>query len=462
MVILFYMFISLAYKKSINQMEWFHLITQGEQIMTTYTILNSIAKDICRKINRITKKCEKNQIPYTFSISDPYTKLVSVDDNQFEVSLVDLNLDVTFKLNGWSSLGLVQRKDGIVQCYFDDASLIAQYKDTDFHCDHCHKNVYRNSITVLENESGERKVVGTSCVKEFTSGLDGNIIAEVSEYMRVLEEKSSDLKSIIDGEKHDSEFFESNCIRTYDIVGIVSAAKRLIDQYGFETSNSMNATWKFIMDAYDRNRIESEAIDAIEWIHNLSEEELNRSSYLFNLRQIIDAGYCTLRHFGFLASLIPSYRKSEYKRLVDLKSSDKKVSEYVGNVGDKASVKATYVNTHTYDHQFGVSHIHLFMDDNGNIFKWSTGTGLEFTVKDDHANYTQWYRLDKGATVQLSGKIKAHDEYHSQKQTVLTRCKYEVLESKERTERIAEIDEYYSSQNDFHASKVDDAISNLM
>ena len=85
------------------------------------------------------------------------------------------------------SLGLVQRKDGIVQCYFNDASLIAQYKDTDFHCDHCHKNVYRNSITVLENESGERKVVGTSCVKEFTSGLDGNIIAEVREYMRVLD-----------------------------------------------------------------------------------------------------------------------------------------------------------------------------------------------------------------------------------------------------------------------------------
>ena len=258
--------------------------------MATYTILNSMAKDICRKISRITKKCEKNQVPYTFSVSDPYTKLVSVGDKNFEVSLVDLNLDITFKLNGWSSLGLVQRKDGIVQCYFDDASLIAQYKDTGFHCDHCHKNVYRNSIAVLENESGERKAVGTSCVKEFTSGLDGNLIAEVSEYVRVLEEKGSDLKSIIDGEKYAGEFFESNGIRTYDIVGIVSAAKRLIDQYGFESSSSMSATWKLTMNAYDRNRVESEAVDAIEWVHCLSEEELNKSSYLFNLRQIIDAG----------------------------------------------------------------------------------------------------------------------------------------------------------------------------
>ena len=430
--------------------------------MATYTILNSMAKDICRKISRITKKCEKNRVPYTFNVGDPYTKIVNVDDKTFEVSLVDLNLDVMFKLNGWNSLGLVQRKDGIVQCYFNDANLIAQYKDTDFHCDHCHKNVYRNSITVLENESGERKVVGTSCVKEFTSGLDGNLIAEVSEYMRVLEEKSSDLKSIIDGEKYAGEFFESNGVRTYDVVNIVSSAKRIIDQYGFEPSGSMNATWKFIMSEYDRTKVESEAINAIEWIKSLSEEDVNRSSYLFNLRQIVDAGYCTTRHFGFLASLIPSYRKSEYKRLLDAKNSDVKVSEYVGNVGDKISVKVTYTNTHVYNTQFGVSYIHLFMDNDGNIFKWSTGTGLRFTVNDNHINHTQQYSLDKGSIVQLSGKIKAHDEYHNYKQTVLTRCKYEVLESKERDERIAEIDEYYGSQNDSSTSRVDDAIYSLM
>lgn len=189
---------------------------------------------------------------------------------------------------------------------------------------------------------------------------------------------------------------------------------------------------------------------------------MNRSSYLFNLRQIIDAGYCTLRHFGSLASLIPSYRKSEYKKLIDLKNSDKKVSDHVGNVGDKISVKVTYMNTYTYDNQFGSSHIHLFIDDNGNIFKWSTGTGLKFTVKDDHANYTQWYTLDNGVTVQLVGKIKSHDEYNGKKQTVLTRCKYEVLNSIERDKIIAEIDEYYNNQNDSHASKIDDAISSLM
>jgi hypothetical protein len=426
--------------------------------MATYTILNEMANEICKKMKRIVKKCEKNQIAHTFNVSDPYTKLVTVNKKSFEVMLIDLELDVTFKFNGWKSLGLVQRKDGIIQCYFDNADLIKQYKDTDFHCDHCHKKVHRNSVVILENESGERKVVGTSCVKEFTSGLDGNLIAEVNDYMRILEMRNSELDSLMNGEcDEDSEsFFERHGVQVYKVIDVVSAAKRVIDCRGFEPSDSMNATWKFIIDEYDRTKVENEALDAIEWIKSLSEDEILKSNYLFNIKQIIDAEYCTARHFGFLASLIPSYRKSECKRLRD---ANYKESNYVGNVGDKLSVKVTYLETYTYDTYFGGSHIHLFMDDNGNIFKWSTGTGLRFTVGDTRSNDSQWYGLDRGAIIQLSGKIKEHSEYRNQKQTVLTRCKYEVLESKEKNAKIAELEEYYSKD---HSAQTRDPLDDLM
>ena len=110
--------------------------------MTTYTILNSMSNEIIKNIKRIVNKCEKNSIPYKFTISSPYNKLVKVNDHSFEVCLVDLDLDIKFKLNGLNALGIVQRKDGIIQCYFDDSNLIKQYKDTDFHCDHCHKKVH--------------------------------------------------------------------------------------------------------------------------------------------------------------------------------------------------------------------------------------------------------------------------------------------------------------------------------
>jgi hypothetical protein len=422
------------------------------------TILNSTKEEVCRKVKRIVNKCEKNHVPCVFNVSEPYTKLILLKNNKsFEVELVDLEIDVEFKFNGWSSLGMVQRKDGIVQCYFDDPGLIKQYKDTDFHCDHCHKNVTRNSVVVLENESGERKVVGTSCVKEFTSGLDGNLIAEVNDYIAILKIRDSELRCLMQGEDDADVFFESHGFRTYDVVDIVSAAKRLIDKYGFEPSSSYNATWKFIMNEYDRTNIENEAVSAIDWIKSLSEEESTKSSYLFNLKQIIDAEYCTGRHFGLLASLIPSYRKSEYKRLLDQNNSNNKKSEYIGNVGDKLSIKVTYLNTYTYETQFGNSNIHLFVDNDGNIFKWSTSSNLEYTIKDQ--SYSQWHILDKGAIVQLSGKIKAHDEYRGQKQTVLTRCKYEVLESKDKDEKLAELEEYYATE---HKAVVDDCLKEIM
>lgn len=417
--------------------------------MATYTVLNSMADDICKKIKHIVKKCEKNHVSYTFNVNEPYTKLVKVNGKTFEVILVDLNLDVTFKFNGWHSLGMVQRKDGITQCYFDNADLINQYKDTDFHCDHCNKKVHRNSVVILEHDNGERKVVGTLCVKEFTSGLDGNLIAEVNDYMTILKMRNSELRCLMQGEGDADLFFESHGVRTYNVVDIVSAAKRCIDRYGFEPSGSMNATWKLILTEYDEIRSEGEAVEAIEWIKSLSEDEVTKSNYLFNLKQIVDAGYCTSRHFGFLASLIPSYRKSEYKRLLD---ANRKESEYVGNIGDKISVKVKYVNTYSYDTNFGTTNIHLFVDDSGNIFKWSTNKRLEFTVKYTNSNYSQWYYLDKGATVQLTGKIKEHDEYRNQKQTVLTRCKYDVLESEDRDEKIAELEEYYSKK---HKSIID-------
>lgn len=431
--------------------------------MATYTVLNSMSEDICKKIKRIVKKCEKNHVDYTFNVSEPYTKLVTVSNkvssNSFEVRLVDLTLDVTFKFNGWCSLGMVQRNDGIIQCYFDNADLINQYKDTNFHCDHCNKNVHRNSVVVLEHDNGERKVVGTSCVKEFTAGLDGNLIAEVNDYMHILKMKDSELRCLMQGEGDADLFFESYGVKIYDTVVVVSAAKRLIDKYGFESSNSYTATWKYILSEYDRTKIEDEAKDAVEWIKSLPEDEATKSSYLFNLKQIINAGYCTARHFGFLASLIPSYRKSEYKRLLDEKHGNAKVSNYVGNIGDKVSVKVTYLNSYSYSTNFGYSYIHLFVDDNGNIFKWTTSQAVMYDLHYTVANITSRHALDKGAVVQLTGKIKEHSEYHNQKQTVLTRCKYEVLESKERDERLAKLEEEYKQCN---VPPFDKDLDNLM
>jgi hypothetical protein len=356
--------------------------------------------------------------------------------DHFSFNVTDIELDVFFKFNGWHSLGLVQRKEGIVQCYFNSQELIKEYHNTDFHCDHCHKHVHRNSVVVLEHDNGERKVVGTSCVKEFTQGLDGNLIACYMDLEAVMAQRNSEMKILLQGESLDempiSVFSEQHGTPIYKVDRIVSCAVRLINAYGFEPSDSLTATWKYIYEENKRCKdIEAEAVKAIEWIKSLTEDEFTKSSYLFNLRSIIDADYCTMRHFGLLTSLIPTYRKHNAEAF-----KKDNPSNYVGNKGDKLNLTLTYTKSFSYESAYGTGFFHIFTDSDGNVFKWSTNKSLTYKVDD------RSYNLDQGATLKLSGTVKDHEEYRGIKQTSLTRCKYEVLTSVEREERVKEMEEW--------------------
>lgn len=391
--------------------------------MAHYIILASMRDGISKKIQHIVNKCHKNGVPCEFTISDVHEQQVTIKKTgkTYSVEVCDIEVEAHFKHNGWDVLGMVQRKDGIIQCYFDNESLISQYKNTDFHCDHCRKRVHRNSVVILENESGERKTVGTSCVKEFTNGLDGNLIAEFNEYTRFLSDKDSELDILLRGEADDTDlsngFFDNVSVRrAYRVAEVLSVASIIIDRYGWEPANSMNATWKIVCEYIDDNiEIEEEAINAIAWVKSLKEGEFG-GSYLFNIRQIVDAEYCSMRFFSLIVSLIPTFRKHERSRILkEQKEANKQISAYVGEVGDKISEIVTYVTSYSYQSVFGGGFFHVFVDDNGNVFKWSTGKSISNIV-------------NQGSKVEISGKVKDHEEYRSEKQTVLTRCKLTKIE----------------------------------
>ena len=426
-----------------------------------------------KKINRIAKKCQKANVPFVFNVGKSYDKVIDVknangDASHYVINLTDIEVNCQFKHDGWTALGLVQRKDGIVQCYFSESSLIKEYSKTDFHCDHCKKHVHRNSVVVLEHENGERKVVGTSCVEEFTCGLSGNLVAAVADLSFALENdceriaKMLDTQKCFDGDdvfdidaewsREMNEFLGRCGVQGYDVKKIVACAANIISCNGFKSSQDDEATWKSIPECYDRyskyvtKDDEAEAQKAIDWINSMSEDEFTQSSYLFNLHQITNDGYCTMRHFGLLASLIPSYKKSESKRI---QSETKAISNYVGNVGDKFSLSLTYIKTISYETQYGIGCFHFFRDNQGNIFKWSTQKVMEFYIKDDG-----YHTLDYGDTIKISGTIKEHDEYKNEKQTVITRCKYEVISSKKRDRRIKELEELNSLRSSKDQNKV--------
>lgn len=399
--------------------------------MAHYVVLTSQVDSISRKIRTISKKCEKANVPFTFTVGKPYDHPIEFVDPRYIgkginpvhlISFTDIDIDCHFSYNGWHVLGFVQRKDGVLQCYFDTPDLIRQYKDTDFHCDHCHKNIYRNSVAILENESThERKVVGTSCVKEFTCGLDGNLIAGVADVSELIAQSAVfiqiDGMTVRDFNDIDEEWYsERNAIcgakRGYEVNKVVSCAASLIREDGFHSSMSYNATWKFIHEVLDRyddmvtEEDKSEAQKAVDWILGMSEDEYTQSSYLFNLYQICSGEYCSELHFSFLASLIPSYRKTVSQKI---ESEQKRESSYVGEVGDRITLPVTILKRICFDSVYGTCRIILMADCNGNILKWKT---------------SKYVSNEEGSKTVVTATVKEHELYSGEKQTAITRCKF--------------------------------------
>lgn len=85
------------------------------------------------------------------------------------------------------------------------------------------------------------------------------------------------------------------------------------------------------------------------------------------------------------------------------------VSEWVGTVGEKLTVTATFKYTASYDTKFGTTYVHRFVTAKGEILVWKTGT-YSFHCEEDEQ-------------VEITATVKDHSEYKGKKQTDLIRCK---------------------------------------
>lgn len=83
-------------------------------------------------------------------------------------------------------------------------------------------------------------------------------------------------------------------------------------------------------------------------------------------------------------------------------------SEHIGEIGQRLTLKVTYIHTASWDNQFGTQYIHKFVDESGNILTWKT---TSYIPEQYQTEFT------------LTGTVKEHSEYKGDKQTVMARCK---------------------------------------
>lgn len=83
------------------------------------------------------------------------------------------------------------------------------------------------------------------------------------------------------------------------------------------------------------------------------------------------------------------------------------LSNFQGEIGKKLTFVAKVTRAFELDGRYGVSYMHTFEDNDGNVYVWTTTTQC----------------LEVGKNFEITGTVKDHSVYNDVNQTVMTRCK---------------------------------------
>ena len=389
--------------------------------MTEFTIdyrnLSSFDKAII-KINKRALVAGVDAITYT---------IINTWD---EVVTHDLGFDITVKkalicvknlfpiVNSWKVLARIEKTENGQNIIYGQ-ELPEKFRTVNFSCDHCGSDRPRLKVIIIQNiNTGEYKQVGSTCI-------DGYVDHRIESYLKSLENFFGN--DFVEG--YDDDFgsdtfcgtnkYQISTVSFLELVfqvvknaGYFLSKAKAREQDRYSTSEEV-LCYLFSRRRNLENKIEIEdetkakVADALKWIS----ESTDTSQFVYNLKTACSNSAISWKDTGIVASLVVGYAQ----HTDTLTITDKKVSNWVGEKGDKLTKTVVYKGFTKYENQYvynynspDYSFIHRFIDEEGNVYTW-------FTAKD--------LNLEEGTTITIAGTVKDHKEFKTNKQTVLTRVK---------------------------------------
>lgn len=380
-----------------------------------------------KKIARIRRKAERAKVDFSYKRLEPIQK--ETDLPGVTVECVPVMVECKIHYENWVVIAVLEHQPygnlvHLVEGEWrpgKELKLPEKYKTAQSYCDHCNTMRARNKTVVLYNtETKEFKQVGTTCLKEYTSGIDADMIAAFEECTK----EPTEFMGFTSHSKWyvDMKNFLSGVVAASSLYGYISKSKaREINENNNKTiveatcdltirlmsSKNVEEDWKNIYKSDDTNTFVEEAL---EWIQNM---DADNNSYFENLKVICSNELVELKHIGYAASLIASYQKhllAEKKKIEAEKQNG--MYHYYRNVGDKVSLQGNLACVANYDTQFGTMYVYKMIQSSC-IFVWKTSKYLGID--------------DSGKEVMITGKIKEQSEFRGVRQNILTRCKVEFI-----------------------------------
>ena len=323
--------------------------------------------------------------------------------------------------------------------------LPAEYRDADSKCDVCKSKRERlNTFIIRDETKNELLTVGSTCLKRF---LPIDSVSQLINYAEMLESLRSLTQEELDdkdreyiggsntGRHHyDVEELIYYLSLSYLVNGKIYISKKKSEELSAEDKfvNSTAGLATNIMfygpgrdekpDYMDRaDGLKDEAREfskkVVEYMkgHDFKADAVAKpemANYFNNLEVLKNSKTANIKYMGYLGGLLASYLINQNMIQKKKEDSERKPSEFVGQIGTKISVESTLKTMRGYDGQYGYITIYGFQDSNGNDLVWFSSNDLGIVENEKY---------------KITATVKDHKtsdpKYGSKKQTIITRAK---------------------------------------
>ena len=262
----------------------------------------------------------------------------------------------------------------------------------DGHCDDCNDKYSRKkTIMLLNNDDSSFRQIGTSCLKKYLGISCYNVIHNYMTIDELVEEEIYIDYDYVPQKKYvETAQLLAHCIDAIAQFG------------GYIKDKIIEKAWD---NSVENKEPSSEAVKSAEQIIEVFRNHADsmNSEFLQNVCTCVLTKY--IGRSGYIAYAPVAYTKLLTK--INEKNTER-LSEFVGNKGDKNEFDVVVIKSTGFDGQFGYTFINVFnIKDTNNQLVWTTTTKS----------------YEVGTQLKIKGTIKDHREYNGVKQTVLTRVK---------------------------------------
>jgi hypothetical protein len=402
--------------------------------VVTRQIPNSRVQRLRHEVGALNRRAARLGVkPYTLTVSEPYAvprpprnarEQAMADVGAFVprmIEVVDVRIEgERIKLSGWALLARVDflvTEDGEVIPVFsrtpdaqDHDDLLSEHGITS-RCDHCRVVRARKQVYVMRHDSGETKIVGSTCLADFLGHKSPHAVLDLATAV-------AELCSGGDDDELDRYYERGDVVP--DLVTYLTVVAATIRAYG----------WTSRREAYDRDEVTSTADLAWTWLNNPSERRKleiapgrsdkaaallarrwacrlkGESDYEHNAQALARAGYVPVRLMGIAASIVAVWQREQEKRR---RLAKVKPDASFGTPGKRVVLDVEVLGILTVDGYYGTKdRVTMVETGSGAMVVWWASGRLP-------------QGMCAGALLRVKATIKKHESYKGTMQTLVQR-----------------------------------------